>query len=281
MCHTGLSVTTQFCRVLSLSTEKYADLYQQASSKADLSASFQFGMVDRISRLQGLTSTWPSCVLFWEQDIQHLDVPSSSIAGCICPNVTGSTGLHRTSSRSYHTPILQQWIIFSVTLYVALTWLDMELTNMAQFCKKWMGAYLLQHHRLLHLFYFLYSNPVESTLTNSTCPREMQQNNQHTICTHTNRYSTAVSMSSVIKLTIHFINSIPTTYPKKGFESSYKRSWELLQEVYHAVLFMAKAHISEIRFPPPHLPLRIWMPEVVYDYSTKSCCKIGFLFCPT
>ena len=52
--------------------------YQQASSKADLSAYFQFGMVDRISRLQSLTSTWPSWVLFWEQDIQHLDVPSSS-----------------------------------------------------------------------------------------------------------------------------------------------------------------------------------------------------------
>ena len=52
--------------------------YQQASSMADLSAYFQFGMVDRISRLQGLTSTWPSWVLFWEQDIQHLDVPSSS-----------------------------------------------------------------------------------------------------------------------------------------------------------------------------------------------------------
>ena len=95
---------------------------------------------------------------------------------------------------------------------------------MAQFCKQWMGAYLLQHRWLLHLFFFLYSKPVESTLTNSTCPREMQQNNQHTICTDTNRYNTAVSMSSVIKVTIHFINSIPTTYPKIGFEWSYKRS---------------------------------------------------------
>ena len=64
MCHTGLSVTTLFCKVLSLSTEKYADFYQQASSMADLSAYFQFGMVDRIVRLQGLTSTWPSWVLF-------------------------------------------------------------------------------------------------------------------------------------------------------------------------------------------------------------------------
>ena len=136
------------------------------------------------------------------------------VAGCICPNVTGSTGLHRTSSRSYHTHILQHITIFSVTLYVALTWLDMELTNIAQFCKTWMGAYLLQYQWLLHLFYFLYSKPVKSTLTNSTCPRERQQNNQHTICTHTNRYSTAVSMSSVIKVTIHFINSIPHTLRK-------------------------------------------------------------------
>ena len=121
-----------------------------------------------------------------------------------------------------------------MTLYVALTWLDMELTNIAQFCKKWMGAYLLQYQWLLHLFYFLNSKPVESTLTNSTCPRGMKQNNQHTICTDTNRYSSAVSkcsvnsaavsMSSVIKVTIHYINSIPTTYPKKGFESSYMRS---------------------------------------------------------
>ena len=36
------------------------------------------------------------------------------------------------------------------------------------------GAYLLQHW-LLHLFYFLYSKPVKSTLTNSAGPRGMQQ----------------------------------------------------------------------------------------------------------
>ena len=43
----------------------------------------------------------------------------------------------------------------------------------------------------------------------------------YTICTNTNRYSAAVSLSSVIKVAF---NSIPTIYPEKGFESSYIRS---------------------------------------------------------
>ena len=43
----------------------------------------------------------------------------------------------------------------------------------------------------------------------------------YTICNNTNRYSAAVSLSSVIKVAF---NSIPTIYPEKGFESSYIRS---------------------------------------------------------
>ena len=39
-----------------------------------------------------------------------LDLPPQ-IADCICPNVTGSTGLHGTSSRGYHSHILQYSIL--------------------------------------------------------------------------------------------------------------------------------------------------------------------------
>ena len=45
-------------------------------------------------------------VLFWEEDSIQMSLPPR-IAGCICPTGTGSTGLHGTSRRSYHTHISQ------------------------------------------------------------------------------------------------------------------------------------------------------------------------------
>ena len=44
-----------------------------------------------------------------------LDLPPQ-IADCICPNVTGSTGLHGTSSRGYHSHILQYSILNCISI---------------------------------------------------------------------------------------------------------------------------------------------------------------------
>ena len=95
--------------VPSLFTEKHDDFYQQASSIVGLSVPFkvQNGGKDypmlravgyRVSPKSG-----PPLSCFENKTLS--DGSFSTDGGCIHPNATGSTGLHGTSSRSYHKHI--------------------------------------------------------------------------------------------------------------------------------------------------------------------------------
>ena len=149
--------------VLSLSTEKYDDFYQQASSIVGLVAPFLFGMV------VGYRASPQPCSL--QLCFENM---TTSRQAFLCLNATGSTGLHYTSSRSYHKNISQHQTNLSVAFkgssdltlhgidkYGIISEKMKECIITATFAPQW-----------LLLFY---SKSVKSTLTNSAGPRGMQQ----------------------------------------------------------------------------------------------------------
>ena len=111
--------------VPSLFTEKHDDFYQQASSIVGLSVPFQVqngGKDYPMLRAVGYRvspKSGPLCLFLRTR--HHSDGSFSTDGGCIRPNATGSTGLHCTSSRSYHKHISKHLTKFSLTLLVALT----------------------------------------------------------------------------------------------------------------------------------------------------------------
>ena len=152
----------------------------------------------------------------------------------------------------------------------------MELTNLGQFPKQWMSAYLMQHW-ILHPFYFLNSKLWRVLWLTVQAQEGCSRNKSRTIhilsvLIQTDLEQLFLWAVSSRKPSTTF-NSTPTTYPERGSESSYMRS---IMQSFSRQKFTFRKSDSQLHISLQEFKCQRWYMITAPKASTKQ--DFSFLF---